>query len=335
MAQTFEQLDFEVLLYKNIGTREKMINAIREFGNKLDQYDVTCVYYAGHGIQLNEINYLIPTEVQLEDESSIDDFCVNANTFMRYLEQNTKQNKTHIIILDACRDNPFENSWSRSLAGKGLVQMNQASGTLIAYSTEYGKTAEDGWGVNSTYCTSLNKYMLTPNITIEQIFKNVRTDVSKKTNNKQTPVETTKLIGNDFYFIKTEKKANKTLNRFEIEEFLNKYYNTIESKSINNLQEYYTDTVKYFFDFHNISSDSIMDVSKYSFNKYIKTKHEIDWRTLEIHKLSDNMIGLTYEMDYFSKKKESEVLKNYNLRLYVKVKTNPFKIYSIYEVFIN
>jgi hypothetical protein len=108
--------------------------------------------------------------------------------------------KTNIVILDACRDNPFERSWRRGGAGRGLAVMNAPSGALIAYATAPGRTALDGTGRNGVYTAALLDYVKTAGITIEQMFKRVRVTVEDRTNKAQTPWESTSLKG-DFYFL--------------------------------------------------------------------------------------------------------------------------------------
>jgi len=107
--------------------------------------------------------------------------------------------KTNIVILDACRDNPFERTWRRGTEGSGLAFMNAPSGSLIAYSTAPGKTALDGRGKHSPYTAALLQHIRTPNITVIEMFQGVRSTVMARTGGEQTPWESTSLRGN-FYF---------------------------------------------------------------------------------------------------------------------------------------
>jgi len=110
--------------------------------------------------------------------------------------------ETNIIILDACRDNPFERKWSgRSVKTQGLAFMNAPSGSIIAYSTSPGKTASDGTGENGLYTSALLKYIQVPNLILEDVFKNVRSEIEKTSDGRQTPWESTSLKGS-FYFIR-------------------------------------------------------------------------------------------------------------------------------------
>ena len=202
MARTLDSLDFDVILDTNIANKENFIRTIREFGNKRSDYDVAFVYYAGHGIQVGAENFLLPTKVNFETEYDVMDFGVSVQNIMRYLKGIT--NQVNILVLDACRDNPFEGNWNktRSLKGTGLAKISPPTGSLIAFSTDAGNTAEDGDGDNSIYCESLCKNMMLDNTSLDQVFRNVRSDVLKQTNGDQRPVESSQLTGS-VYFLNT------------------------------------------------------------------------------------------------------------------------------------
>lgn len=202
MASTLDSLNFDVILKENIETRTEFIRAVREFGTKRPAYDVAFVYYAGHGIQVDDENFLLPTKEEFSSEEDVLDFAVSVQNIMRYLKSQT--NEVNILILDACRDNPFESTWNatRSLKGQGLAKIPPPTGSLIAFSTDSGQTAPDGDGENSIYSISLAKNMLLEDTSIDQVFRNVRAEVLDKTNKVQRPVEYTQLTGQGFYFKK-------------------------------------------------------------------------------------------------------------------------------------
>ena len=122
---------------------------------------------------------------------------------LRYLES-TREGQLNFIVLDACRDNPFEQNWNRtrSLKGGGLAKIPPPKGSLIAFSTDHGQTAADGDGGNSLYSQALALKMLEEDVSIEQVFKNVRTEVLKLSGDTQSPVEESKLTGDMFYLNK-------------------------------------------------------------------------------------------------------------------------------------
>ena len=199
IASTLDSLNFDVILKENIETRSSFIRAVREFGTKRPDYDVAIVYYAGHGIQVDDENFLLPTKEEFFSEEDVLDFALSVQNIMRYLKSQT--NQVNILILDACRDNPFESTWksTRSLKGEGLAKIPPPTGSLIAFSTDSGQTAPDGDGENSVYSISLSKNMLKEDTSIDQVFRNVRAEVLDQTNNVQRPVEATQLTGQGFF----------------------------------------------------------------------------------------------------------------------------------------
>ena len=206
IAESLEKLDFEVELHNNLASRDEMLDAIKDFGRKRKNYEVAFVYYAGHGIQLNNENYLLPVNEEFEFEDDVEDNGVSMQRVLRYLES-TRENQLNFIVLDACRDNPFESNWNktRSLKGAGLAKTPPPTGSLIAFSTDHGQTAADGDEGNSLYSQALAEKLLEENVSIEQVFKNVRTEVLRLSGDTQSPVEESKLTGDAFYLNKTNK----------------------------------------------------------------------------------------------------------------------------------
>ena len=155
-------------------------------------------YYAGHASQVDGINYLNPVDTVIRDESDLELESINARKILNILDTNREGIK--IMILDACRNNPFK-TFSRS-SDLGLAQMDAPSGTFIAYSTSPGKIALDGSAGNySFYTGSLISNIAIPGMTIEEVFKNTRRDVVRLTSREQIPWEASSLLG-DFYFQK-------------------------------------------------------------------------------------------------------------------------------------
>lgn len=196
LEKSLKTLGFNVVKYENL-TQKQLTQAIDDFGNKLKNYDVGLFFYAGHGIQSKGFNYLIPVDAVLKSEADVEYNCVRADRIFGKMDE--AQNDINIIILDACRDNPFERSWTRAATGKGLTFMDAPKGSIIAYATAPGKTASDGYAENSPYTSALITCMEIPNIKIEDFFKKVRSQVREQTKDQQTPWESTSLEG-DFYF---------------------------------------------------------------------------------------------------------------------------------------
>lgn len=196
MSEALQKVGFDVLKYENLNQKD-MKKAIDDFGTQLYNYDVGLFYYAGHGIQSGGFNYLIPVESQLQAYADVEYDCVRADRILRKMEY--AQTDVNVLILDACRDNPFERKWSRAASGKGLAFMDAPSGSLIAYATSPGRTAADGAGKNGLYTEALLKYIQQRGLQIEEVFKNVRREVETKSAGNQTPWESTSLKGY-FYF---------------------------------------------------------------------------------------------------------------------------------------
>lgn len=191
-----EQLGFKVILRENPTLREFKMT-VDDFGIELKNYDVGLFYFAGHGVQVNGINYLVPVEANLMAERFVEYDCLRADRVLSHMDQHGTD--VNIVILDACRNNPFEKSWGRGIAGRGLAVMNAPTGTFIAYATAPGKTASDGDRENGLYTEQLLKEIETKNLTITQLFQRVRKSVISQSNNQQVPWEATSLTS-DFYF---------------------------------------------------------------------------------------------------------------------------------------
>lgn len=198
MARKLEQLGFVVVKALD-QTKQGMESAISQFGTKAAGYDVALFYYAGHGIRCDGVNYLVPVDADLPDETSVKYNCTNANMALDYME---KANcKMKIVILDACRNNPFERSWYRGMDGGGLSIMNAPVGTFIAFSTSPGNVALDGKAGqrNSPYTSALLEMLDMPNVSLTDFFQEVLERVAQKTNDKQIPWTSNSFRGK-FYF---------------------------------------------------------------------------------------------------------------------------------------
>lgn len=173
------------------------MDKIRDFENKSNNYDVALFYYAGHGMQTKGKNYLIPVDADIKAENEIDSQSISADVILAKLDDS--QCQARILILDACRNNPFERSWHRGIASRGLSAMKGPSGTFIAYATDPDNVANDGDGKNSPYTKALLKLLDAPELSLESFFKEVAKEVKESTNGSQTPWTTSSFIG-DFYF---------------------------------------------------------------------------------------------------------------------------------------
>jgi formylglycine-generating enzyme required for sulfatase activity len=196
MAATLKKYGFSVIVLLD-ASRKKMKKAVRAFGKDLRKNSgVGLFYYAGHGMQIKGNNYLIPTGVTIESEADVEDEAVSARLILGKMED--AGNDLNIVILDACRNNPYSRNFRTSTPG--LARMDAPKGTLISYATGPGSVAADGDGRNGLYTQHLLKNMGKPGLKIEDVLKNVRIAVVSETTGKQIPWEASSLMG-DFYFI--------------------------------------------------------------------------------------------------------------------------------------
>ncbi|MEN8120086.1 MAG: caspase family protein [Bacteroidota bacterium] len=207
MEKALKEIGFEVKKYKNLKQKE-MAKAIDDFGNRLKNYDVGLFFYAGHGIQTKGFNYLIPVDAVLKTESDVEFNCVRVDRVIGKMEN--AKNNVNIVILDACRDNPYERSWTRSARGRGLATVTSPVGSVIAFATSPGNTALDGSGKNGLFTSGLLKYLKEPDITAIQMFQKVTAYVQKKSKGHQLPWISTSLIG-DFYLVQNPDKTDNTI----------------------------------------------------------------------------------------------------------------------------
>lgn len=194
LADMLKQKNFEVTRVID-GTRLEMRSAIRDLAEKIAAGAIGLFYYSGHGVQVDDDNFLVPVDANYEYKEEVPDMCVSVSSILRFME--TSNNRLNIIILDACRNSPFK-SFSRS-GEKGMRRVEAPTGSIVAYSTAPGKTASDGTSRNGLYTSKLIKYMNVPGMKIEDIFKQVRIEVSQESNQRQIPWESNSLMG-DFYF---------------------------------------------------------------------------------------------------------------------------------------
>lgn len=185
---------FEVIDLRD-ASLSQMRSAIRQFGDKLLTSDAGLVYYSGHGIEVRGRNYFIPINADIQREDEVADQSFDVSLILE--KMSTAQKAVNILIVDACRDDPFGRSFRSG--SKGLASMEAPRGTIVAYATSPGKVAADGDGRNSPYTKHLVRAMQAPNKPIELVFKEVRRAVQDETKYQQTPWENTSLSG-DFYF---------------------------------------------------------------------------------------------------------------------------------------
>ena len=209
VGEMFRKAGFDSVDIKlNLSVAE-MRKALRDFGGKAREADVAVVYYAGHGIELDGTNYLIPTDATLETDSDVLDETLPLDRALFAVEP---ARQLRLVILDACRDNPFAKTMKRTIAaraiGRGLAKVEPTSpNTMIAFAAKAGSTASDGDSKNSPFATALVERLPTPGLDLGKAFRFVRDDVLKTTGYKQEPYVYGSLGGEDVSLVPAKPAA--------------------------------------------------------------------------------------------------------------------------------
>lgn len=190
MADLLRQNGFEVILRENASLKDMHL-ALREFGDRLTRDKLGVFFFAGHGVQVRGRNFLVPVDADIARE---DEVAFSALDLQAVLEKmDSARNHTNLVILDACRNNPFASRFR--LPNVGLAQIDAPPGSVIAFATAPGSVAEDGAGRNGLYTSQLLAYLGKEGERIEDAFKQVRAAVRKETAGRQVPWESTSLEG--------------------------------------------------------------------------------------------------------------------------------------------
>ena len=199
IAATLKEAGFDVVDSRRDLPAAETRRALRDFADRARDADIAVVYYAGHGIEVDGGNYLIPVDARLERDTDIYDEGLSLDRILIAIEP---AKKLRLVILDACRDNPFSRTMKRTVAsraiGQGLAKVEPTSpNVLIAYSAKAGSTAADGDGQNSPFTSALSHHLTKPGLDVRRAFGFVRDEVLKSTGNKQEPFVYGSLGGED------------------------------------------------------------------------------------------------------------------------------------------
>ncbi|PSO23872.1 caspase family protein [Bradyrhizobium sp. MOS002] len=199
MAETFKKAGFTVVDARNDLSAQDMRRTLRDFGAKARSADIAVIYYAGHGIEIDGNNYLVPVDAQLENDTDVYDETIGLDRVLVAIEP---AKRLRLVILDACRDNPFSKNMKRTMASRavarGLAKVEPSSpNTLVAFAAKAGLTALDGDGKNSPFATALAHHLATPGLDLRKAFGYVRDEVLQATTNRQEPFIYGSLGGDD------------------------------------------------------------------------------------------------------------------------------------------
>jgi hypothetical protein len=201
IASALHQDGFEVTLLKN-ADRERLINALKTFASKADAADWAVVYFAGHGIEMGGTDYLIPTDAKLLSDRDVEFEAIPVGQVLSAIDG---AHMLRMVILDACRDNPYVPNMKRANGtgrnvGRGLARIEAGPGTVIVFSAKAGTIASDGDGPNSPFAAALARHLTDSGLEVGKLFRLVRDDVLAATGNAQEVFEDSSLPGKDFFF---------------------------------------------------------------------------------------------------------------------------------------
>jgi Tfp pilus assembly protein PilF len=203
LAATLQRSGFEAVKLLSDLVREKFVDALQAFARDARQADWAVVYFAGHGIEIDGINYLVPVDARLETDRDVKLEAISLDQVLAAVEG---ARKLHLVMLDACRNNPFiaqmRTTTAMRTVRRGLGPLEPASGTLVVYAAKHGQTASDGWNGNSPFAAAVAKNLPMPGIEINKLFRLVRDDVMAATGGSQEPFTYGSLPGReDYYFV--------------------------------------------------------------------------------------------------------------------------------------
>lgn len=203
IASTFRELGFATVTTAPDLGRDRFFATLHEFGVEAEKADWAVVYYAGHGMEIGGVNYLIPVDARLKADSDAE---TQAVALEQVIAAVAGAKKLRLVMLDACRDNPFEKTMQRTIAlklvNRGFSNIEPEAGFMVVYAAKHGETALDGDTKNSPFATVLARVIKEPKIEVRKLFDIVRDDVWKATNRTQQPFTYGSLPGReDFYFV--------------------------------------------------------------------------------------------------------------------------------------
>lgn len=214
MKQSFEDAGFDTVTTVHDVDRGSMVKALRDFEDTATGADVAIIYYSGHGMEMNGENFLLPVDVSLKTDKDVEDEAIPLDRVQRSLEGATR---LKLVILDACRNNPFEQSMTRSIStravSRGLARVEpESADLLVAFASKAGTVAMDGEGKNSPFATALSKYLTEPGVDVRIALGKVRDEVVSATNREQEPFVYGSLGGAQIFLNIKEVNINVTNN---------------------------------------------------------------------------------------------------------------------------
>lgn len=210
LGDSLRKIGFDVNLYFNSDIK-KMNAIVDQWCSKLSNYNVALFYFSGHGAEYNSENYLFPTDANPKSPNEMSTQCISANSLLSRIESYNL--RFNVMILDACRSNPFAKSWTRDFYSGGLAAMT-GNGTFVGYAASPGKMASDGRDRNGTYTEAILKYITVPELTIDQIFTKVNSYVRTISKETQIPFKSSSLSSDYCFSVKRSREPLKKSEYF-------------------------------------------------------------------------------------------------------------------------
>jgi len=205
VAETLKRTGFDAVSLVTNLRKDALVQALRSFAAQAETADWAVIYYAGHGVEIGGVNYLVPTDAKVASDRDIGFEAVPLDQVINVAE---RARRLRLVILDACRNNPFAGQMKRTLAGatrsvsRGLAAIEPEAGTLVVYAAKDGETALDGDGANSPFASAFVANVVKPGLEVRRLFDYVRDDVMDATNGKQKPFSYGSVSGRqDFFFV--------------------------------------------------------------------------------------------------------------------------------------
>jgi tetratricopeptide (TPR) repeat protein len=205
IAQAFRSVGFSDVRIESNLSRDELNRVLLEFSRKAAEADWAVVYYSGHGVEVGGVDYLIPVDARLQTDRDVDFETVPLALAISAADS---ARRLRMVIMDACRSNPFLSQMKRTVAtrslGRGLAAIEPEPGSLVIFSAKHGETALDGEGANSPFAIALAKRLSTPGLEVRRLFDMVRDDVVATTNRRQQPFSYGSLSGSEDYYFATK-----------------------------------------------------------------------------------------------------------------------------------
>ena len=203
VADALRAVGFQEVTLANDLTRDKFFDTLHAFARDAEKADWAVVYYAGHGLEIGGVNYLVPVDAKLAADKDAE---TEAVALEQVIAAVGAARKLHLVMLDACRDNPFAPAMQRTIAlklvDKGLSDIEPSAGFMVVYAAKHGETAQDGEGVDSPFAIAVARDVKEPHVEVRKLFDIVRDDVWNSTKHEQQPFIYGSPPGReDFYFV--------------------------------------------------------------------------------------------------------------------------------------